>query len=523
MIRRPRRSRGLFGHRNARSASHAHCRRCRDDDAGFTLIELLIVTAIMPLIMGALAVGIIQIFKLQSGVSNRLGDSADAQQISAVFSKDVAAAQKVTTDASSSNQPQCGTGTGTLLLGLEGNSNGALYGFTDSYVLENGGTAGTFNLVRLACVGYGAYKAQPTSTTILAYDFSGTAVPQINCAISATTCSSALAAAGWMSTEQVSTISFPVTEPASSFTYTVAASPVNNITSAVSGSPLNPTATTSCNSANPNTGSLSANLCFVDFTKLSNSVDPALWDAATTPGGCATMSVTVGTGDTLFFCINVSVTGSGAYVAPTHVPNYNEAFLGGCYPVGACTTPFYTGISGDPALWLNGISSGTSTATITLTNIELVNNTTGLAETGWQLVSADAESTDANPEFITWSTPIATPLSPVCNGESWDYCPTAVGQATQGVDSNNNYDYWGNACLDDQSTVGLIQTTSPANNPTTSEIQCQAVVGNERETSGQKNGAGMVEAVAPASMTIEEGSNNGLQAVTVGLLVSGVQ
>jgi hypothetical protein len=217
----------------------------------------------------------------------------------------------------------------------------------------------------------------------------------------------------------------------------------------------------------------------------------------------------------LFFCINISVTGSGAYLAPTHVPNYNEAFLGGCYPVGACTTPFYTGIAGNPALWLNGINSGTSTATIMLTNIELVNNTSGLAETGWQLVSADAESTDANPEFITWSTSASTPLSPVCNGEKWDYCPTAVGQATVGVNANNNYDYWGNACLDDQPTVGLIQSTS--------EIQCQAVMGSESETSGQKDGAGMVEAVSPGSMTIEEGSHNGLQAVTVGLLVSGTQ
>ncbi len=476
----------------------------------------------MPLVVGALAVGIIAVFKLQTGVASRLGDSSDSQVVSSVFANDVAGAQELTTEPSGGS-PQCGAAAGrTQLLGLEGNYDltTGLYGFTDSYVLQTvtSGSNPTYNLVRLVCTGEGAYLNTPTSTTVLAYDFPASAAPVINCATSATTCSASLAASGWMSTQQVADITFPVTEPASGYSYNLAASPVNNITSAVAGSPVNPSGTTTCNGADPNTGSLSANLCFVDFTPLNN---PALYALATTPGGCATISVEVGTNNTLFFCINISVTGTGAYLAPTSVPNYAQAFLGGCYPTNACTTPFYTGISGEPALWLNGLHSGTSTATITLTNIQLVNSS-GQDASGWQLISADAESTDSNPEYITWSTPAAYPLTPVCNGETVDYCPVQVGVSHQGTDQYGNYDYWGNACLEDQSTVGLIQTL----NSTTSEIQCQAVVkvGNntESETSAQKSGAGMVEAVAPPSMTITEGSYNGLQAVTVGLLVSGV-
>ena len=46
------------------------------DENGFTLVELLIVVTILPLIIGALSLGIISVFSLQSSVSNRVTDTA---------------------------------------------------------------------------------------------------------------------------------------------------------------------------------------------------------------------------------------------------------------------------------------------------------------------------------------------------------------------------------------------------------------------------------------------------------------
>ena len=61
-------------------ASHA-ARRSGESSAGFTLIELVIVTAVLPIVIGAIAVGVISVFSLQSSVSNRLTDSGDAEVI----------------------------------------------------------------------------------------------------------------------------------------------------------------------------------------------------------------------------------------------------------------------------------------------------------------------------------------------------------------------------------------------------------------------------------------------------------
>ena len=486
------------------AGSRRYLRRGRDD--GFTLIEMVIVTAIMPLIIGALAVGIVSVFKLQSGVANRLGDSADSQQISSVFSNDIAGAQYVTSDALTT--PQCGVLTGTMLLKIDTNSN-RQNGTAPVIVYElsqnTSGNALAYNLVRLSCPG--ETSSTPSSITTLAYDVSTGPKVAINCP--GGTCPSD-PTTGWLGADQVSDITFDLQGQRSGYNYTLAASPVGNVTSSSGGSPQSPSAQTTCNTADPNSGSLSANLCFVDFTQLGTN--PALWAQATASGGCAAMSVSIGTTGTLFFCINISVTGSGAYLAPTAVPNYNKAFLGGCYPYGACVAPFYTGIAGEPALWLNAKGSN-ATATITVTGIH-VNLLNGQAATGWQFLSADAESTDANDaEYINWTTPAATPLTAICNGESWDYCTSP--------DPKGNLDLWGNACLDDQAQVGLVQTLTTGVNGQ-SEIQCLANLSGNSEAAVQKSGTAMVEAVAPTQMTIKMGTNGGLQAITLGLLISGL-
>ncbi len=86
------------------------------NEGGFTLIELLIVCVVLPIIVGAIGTALIAVFSLQGSVSKRLGDSGDAQSVSAFFVSDVQSASTITTDSTPNAPGQCGTG--TQLLGL---------------------------------------------------------------------------------------------------------------------------------------------------------------------------------------------------------------------------------------------------------------------------------------------------------------------------------------------------------------------------------------------------------------------
>ncbi len=77
-----------------RSACWQHRRSGND---GFTLVELLIVLVILPLVVGALALGLVSVFSLQSSVSSRLADTSDSQVVEANYQNDVASAGEVTT------------------------------------------------------------------------------------------------------------------------------------------------------------------------------------------------------------------------------------------------------------------------------------------------------------------------------------------------------------------------------------------------------------------------------------------
>ena len=516
---------GLASH-NSRRLRGPSRRVRRGDEGGFSLVELLIVTTILPLIIGALAVGVISVFKLQSGVASRLGDTADSQIVASVFSNDVSGALYVTTAATNPN-PQCGAGIGTQLLGLNMNAvltNGTAPLISYVRVPVVNGTTTTYNLERLYCPNEST--PTPIATTTLAFDFSPTAVPVLTCVNTGTTTTVAnvgcpgAAATTWLPTLTVSGITFHVVEPATGYSFTLAASPVNSVSSTTQGTPVSNSASSTCRAALPNTGSLSSTLCFVDFSLLNPQTHPANWQQATNPSGCLNMSVSVGTTNTLYFCINIS----GAPVVPSPLPTYSQAFLGNSYCLAnlpapwsstyqnsATCLPFYTGIGGNPAFYQSVKSTTNYTTTLSFTNITLVNSA-GQTATGWHVVSADAESTDAasssQSESLTWSAD--TPVTPVCDGEFWDSCAVK--------NSYGNYDYWGNACLDDQKVVGLIQVNA-------NEIQCVSGIAsaNETETGGAKNGAAIVEAVAPSQMTIVMTSPyGGLEGVSFGLSVSGV-
>ena len=76
-----------------RSLAHGPVAR---PDGGFTLIELLIVTLVLPLVIGAVAVALISVFSLQNSVENRFSDSGDAQVVSSNFETDVQGASTIT-------------------------------------------------------------------------------------------------------------------------------------------------------------------------------------------------------------------------------------------------------------------------------------------------------------------------------------------------------------------------------------------------------------------------------------------
>jgi len=94
-------------------------------EAGLTLIELVIVTAILPLVVGGLSVGLLAVFSLQSSISNRLSDTGDSQVVSSNFENDVQSAAQITTvsNLGYSGSDQCGPNTQVQLMGLEWNPN----------------------------------------------------------------------------------------------------------------------------------------------------------------------------------------------------------------------------------------------------------------------------------------------------------------------------------------------------------------------------------------------------------------
>ncbi len=198
--------------------------RTRTNEEGFTLIELLIVVTILPLIIGALSAGLIAVFSLQSGVPNRLGDTADSQVVEANFQSDVQGAASLTT-APLNNSAQCGPG--TQLLGLAwGPVSGQSYPYQDvvSYVVVQAGSS--YNLVRQFCSsGYSSpLDRDLSSSTIVSYDVpSNLSSPVATIASGAPSGTSP--STSWVSTQYVTGVAFPISEPSSNFSYTLDAVP----------------------------------------------------------------------------------------------------------------------------------------------------------------------------------------------------------------------------------------------------------------------------------------------------------
>jgi prepilin-type N-terminal cleavage/methylation domain-containing protein len=394
-----------------RAKLHPPRRRKNHRDDGFTLIELLITLTILPLVIGALSLGIIAVFSLNTQTSSRLTDTADAQVVASLYQKDIQAAGYITTDSDSS--PQCGEGTGTQLLALESVPNQKTGDFQTviSYVAVpvTSGSTTTYSLIRLYCTNG---SVTPVSETTLAYDLpsptSATAPltpPAINCSkgASPSICSASGQqwTQGYVPAQDIGTVTFNVTEPSSSYNYVLAASPAASTSFNSGGVASSPAATCESTTGLAN-GPDAGQLCFIDFSGLTQN-DLAV---AQSNGQCYNMSVSIGASDILHFCLGVSSTtpgvqGQSGGVVASALPTDTNAGLG---------NTVYAGVGGEPALYMSPYIGTTTTLTLSLSAFNLVNASTGQTVNSWTFLSADAETTNSG-ESISWTSNV--PISVV--------------------------------------------------------------------------------------------------------------
>ena len=493
---------------------------------GFTLIELVIVVAVMPLVVGALTVGILSVFSLQTSVSDRLSDSGDAQVVSASFQGDVQSASMITT-ASSPNSAPAPCGSGFQVLGLQVGT-GDLISYNTS--ANPGGSSAT--LTRYVCTG-GTQKS-----LVLAHDMPTTALSvspvTITCPLGSTApaCASvggsppptvqcALTAPGvcaytqdWVSTLGVTKVTFNTTTP-KNYNYQLTAVPAAGSNTA---SPTPPASTPNqIGFATPGTGN--PLLGFVDFAPWAalHSAPPA--NSHCQSGQLYMSAGVTNTAFTLSFCMSVTSSqfnancGGGCAgtsgqsisgyvtnlgnpnplcspnlqgwndVAAVPMPTYtcaptSQAFLG--------NNGFYTGVPGDPALYTVEQSSS---AVVSFTNIQLLTGN-GAVVTNWQLVTGDAESTDTN-ESITWQSDqklsllansANSPIGNACNSFG-QYAPPAYNSTPTGL-------------------TGVGTTT----------VKCSSTVSEDH------TGTVMLQATTPSTLTVTLYAG-GLQALFLGVLL----
>jgi prepilin-type N-terminal cleavage/methylation domain-containing protein len=463
-----------------------HLRHARRGDGGFTLLELIIVCAIIPIVVTAVGAGLIAVFSIQGSVSNRLTDSEDAQVVSANFVQDVQSSLQVTTTPGAS---QCGGG--TQLLGLEWN----LSSSTNTYrtvVSYNEVKSGSVYLLERSYCANGA-SATPADTRVIAADIVKNLASPI---LSPSLQNTEAATQGWISSQPVTNVKWAVTEPASGYLYTLSAVPANSSPPSTAGQPIVVASNTTCGFAPTQGGTVSngtyaLRLCFVDFSNYNAA-------QAAAPS-CQEMVAAVPGGFTLSFCMSES--GSQPMFASA-LPTYPQAFLGNTLSnADGSSSPFYTGLgcpdstqaeNGQgvptpscikPAMYQTNTGAG-PTNTLTFTDIS-VTTATGAPATGWEFVSADAETTDSN-EQITWT-----------SNQVLNLLPNAPGSP------------YGNTC-------NYMPNWNGPQGLGTTQVVCQS---GSQETSAIKTGTPMVEALTPTSLQVGM-KGAGLEGVAVGLLLS---
>lgn len=207
------------------------------EEQGFTLIELIVVLVIMPIIIGAIAFGLVSVFQLQNSTSQRLSGSIDLQKVSSQFVRDVQDSEEIYLGTT---PQQCGS-TGSQLLGLGWNSGKTMVSYV-SVPMTNNST--NYMLERLLCT-LGNFNT-PVTTTVLSADFYVNSAlltqnPPTVCLGSVTPSTNCVSTSNSYNAHNVAAVSFTMYVPMSSAPYTMVVSPRGG-TSADTGSPYGPSA-----------------------------------------------------------------------------------------------------------------------------------------------------------------------------------------------------------------------------------------------------------------------------------------
>ena len=494
------------------------------DERGFTLVELIIVTTITPLIIGAIAIGLVQIFSLQGSISNRLQNSNDTQIINSTLSKDVENSAQLTTNPTSAAPAPCGVG--TQLLGLQWNS-GAV---EVTYATVPNGTTTSVNLVRNLCVA-GALS----SSEVLAFNVSPSQVPpSVTCLTIYTSCvnstpgSPGTASTGWLASSQVQEVTMNVSETTTSsavpYHFALSAFPAQSLSTnpAMLGGP---TTVSQCGFAVAGTGTYAAGApqehCFLDFSFLNNATN----FAAVTSSSGIDVKEGAPNGYTIGFHMQMTMESSQQIVVGAPFWTYPLAFMGN--NVGATLQPFYTGVGCagasavdatgaatksciDPAIYEQYNKASTTyanyggTVVITLSNFTLL-SPANTPVSGYEVVSMDAETTDQG-EYLTWH--VASPGSPYLFHLIANSPTSPIGNAC----NNTNFD------TTTSSTNDLIGMNLDTGLSTGTTVTCQVASSANAVRTGTPMLGIFPDASNPPTLSITM-HGTGLEGVGLALLV----
>ena len=289
----------------------------------------------------------------------------------------------------------------------------------------------TYSLLRQVCSS--GSSTTPTSTITVSHDLGNAATVHVYEAGASGPFSEVTGTPGdpfltWTSTQGVTKVAFTTDEPGSGFSYSLVGLPANSQSQSQQTTTTLPSTGNGCNFAAFGSGQYSTQLCFVDFTGYTGK------NAA----NCQQMSGPVqNTPYTVSFCISQTTSAyspnqtawpDAAWAIPTYYnQSFNsEAFLG--------NNGFYTGISGDPAIYEHTCSPAASPtsspcssgsqwtmSSVTVSNFKVL-DAAGQPATGWTLVTGDAESTDTgewmtfqNQSNVNWSVLYNSPNNPYGN------------------------------------------------------------------------------------------------------------